>query len=513
MYELMRQLRDYLSGMWKYRWYGMAASWIVCLSGWAGVYFVPNKYESTAVVQVDTETVLTPLLKGLAVDTDPSRTVDMVTKRLLSRPNLERIIQATDLGLTVTDDVSMLNMVQKLQKDITIDSPKTRNYRGNANPVFNISFSHKNPKTAWMVVDRIINNLVEGTLGDNRADTTVAQKFLLEQIGEYEKRLVESEQRLAEFKKQNVGMMPGESGGYYSRMQNEIDKLQKIETDLQLAKKNRDILKKQLQKEIPLSLTRNYDKKIKEHEEKLNTLLNEYTEEHPDVQAQKSIIANLEKKKAEVLKSVDKENEDNILLESDEKLESNSVFQNVKLALKDAEVVVANLQAQHDEQQKKVLQLRKLVDTVPEVEAKLARLNRDYEVTKTQHAALLARLESARLSSEAGQSSEDVKFKIIEPPLVPIKPSSPNRLALNLAVLVIGVGAFLGITYVILQLKPVFITKDALTAATGIPVLGTVSMILDDNTKKNKRRERVVIIFLMLLLLCCCVLVVLLQRL
>ena len=155
-----------------------------------------------------------------------------------------------------------------------------------------------------MVVDRVINSLVEGALGDNRSDTIIAQKFLLEQINEYEKRLIESEQRLADFKKHNVGLMPSETGGYYARLQSEIDKLHKLESDLQLARKNHNILKVQLRNEIPLSLTRNYDKKIKEHEEKLSTLLNEYTEEHPDVQAQKAIITNLNKQKAEVLKTL-----------------------------------------------------------------------------------------------------------------------------------------------------------------------------------------------------------------
>ena len=115
MYELMLQIRDYLSGMWKFRWIGIVASWVVCLAGWTFVYFMPDVYESKTVIQVDTESVLTPLLKGLAVDTDPNKTVEMVTRRLLSRPNLERIIQSTDLGLTVANDIAFAALVQDLQ--------------------------------------------------------------------------------------------------------------------------------------------------------------------------------------------------------------------------------------------------------------------------------------------------------------------------------------------------------------------------------------------------------------
>lgn len=509
MYELMLQVRDYLSGMWKYRWWGILASWLVCIGGWAYIYTLPDMYQANTVIQVDTESVLTPLLKGLAVETDPSKTVALVTRKLLSRPNLERVIQESDLGLKVSNQLELENLVQKLQRLIEIKSPGAKSRRDNTDQVITISFKNPKPKTAWIVVDKLVNSLVEDTLGANRSDTTSAQKFLNDQIREYEKRLVEAEQRLAEFKKQNVGLMPGESGGYYSRLQKELDSLQDIETDLQLAQKKRDVLKAQLQSEIPLSLTRSYDKKIQEHEDKLNSLLLQYTSEHPDVQAEKNVIENLKKNKLQALESSSIDG--GVSIANDDKLALNPVYQSVNVALKDAEVAVSNLTAQREEQKNKIKRLRKLVDTVPEVEAKLARLNRDYEVTKTQHAALLTRLESARLSSEAGQSSEDIKFKVIEPPIVPIKPIAPNRLLLNLAVLVLGIGAFFGITYLILQLKPVFLTKNALAVATGLPILGSVSMILDKEAKKHKRNERIVIAFLMLLLLASLAIVVAIQ--
>lgn len=507
MYELMLQVRDYLSGMWRYRWWGIVASWIICLAGWTFVYVMPDVYRADTIIQVDTESVLTPLLKGLAVETDPAKTVALVTRKLLSRPNLERVIQESDLGLKVSNQIELENLVQQLQKLIDVDSPNAKTRRDNVDQIIKISFKDTNPRTAWAVVDKLVNSLVEDTLGASRSDTTVAQKFLHEQIREYEKRLVESEQRLAEFKKENVGFMPGESGGYYTRLQKELDTLQGLETDLQLARKKRDVLKAQLQSEIPLSLTRNYDKKIQEHEETLNSLLLQYTDAHPDVQAEKAMIESLKKNKLQALNT----STAGVGLESDDKLELSPVFQSVKIALKDAEVVVSNLDAQADAQRRKIKHLRMLVDTVPEVEAKLVRLNRDYEVTKTQHAALLTRLESARLSSEAGQSSEDIKFKVIEPPIVPNKPIAPNRLMFNFAVLMAGIAAFFGVTYLILQLKPVFLTKDALMSATGLPILGSVSMILDKETKKRKRNEKVIIALLMLLLLAVFVIVVVVQ--
>ena len=78
---------------------------------------------------------------------------------------------------------------------------------------------------------------------------------------------------------------------------------------------------------------------------------------------------------------------------------------------------------------------------MPEVEAELSRLDRDYEVNKRQYDTLLERLESAKISEQAEQSSENVKFRVIEPPTVPLKPSGPNRILLNSMVLLLALGS------------------------------------------------------------------------
>ena len=65
------------------------------------------------------------------------------------------------------------------------------------------------------------------------------------------------------------------------------------------------------------------------------------------------------------------------------------------------------------------------VNSIPEIEAELSRLNRDYEVNKQQYDTLLQRLESAKISQSADQNTENVKFRIIEPPTVPVKAKRP----------------------------------------------------------------------------------------
>ena len=89
------------------------------------------------------------------------------------------------------------------------DGPATRN-------TFEVSFTDPDPKVAHRVVQVLLDTFMEDSLGMKRVDTTVAQRFLETQIGEYERKLEEAEDRLARFKQENVGVMPGSGGGYFT---------------------------------------------------------------------------------------------------------------------------------------------------------------------------------------------------------------------------------------------------------------------------------------------------------
>jgi hypothetical protein len=137
--------------------------------------------------------------------------------------------------------------------------------------------------------------------------------------------------------------------------------------------------------------------------------------------------------------------------------------------------------------------LRAKVDTIPQIEAELTRLNRDYEVNRAQHQQLLQRLESARLSEEAEASTENVKFRIIEPAALPLIPIAPNRGLLMTAALLIALGAGVALAVALGQLKPVFLSRAMLKDITGLPVLGTISLLAPKVDRGLLRREPVLV--------------------
>ena len=153
------------------------------------------------------------------------------------------------------------------------------------------------------------------------------------------------------------------------------------------------------------------------------------------------------------------------------------MYQNLKVALGKTEAQVSALFVRVREYKNRVSQLRELVDTIPKVEAELARLNRDYNINKSNYEGLVSRRESAKISREADQSVDDIQFRIIDPPIASIEPISPNRPLLLTAVLCLGLGLGGGLAWALGQLRPSFSDSKELRDFSGLPVIGSVALV------------------------------------
>ncbi len=488
MHDLIAQISGYARGMWRYRWYAQMVAWPVCFAGWLVVYLLPSQYEATARVFVDTQSMLRPLLQGLAVQTNTGEQVQMMTRTLLSRPNIEKIARMADLDLQAKTPEEMELLLNRLTKRIVLNNAGREN-------IFSISFTHTDPQIARQVVQSLLTLFVESSLGDNRKDSSAAQRFLEEQIKEYEARLLAAEDRLKDFKRQNVSVMPSEGRGYYERLSIETSTLERAKLELHEAENRRDELRRQLSGEEPSfgmvqqpppprATTSSGETRIQTLETKLDDLLLRYTEEHPDVVVLRKQIEDqrvLEKKRQDVAQAKQPVRAPT--------LDANPVYQQLKIALGNAEANVAVLQVRVREYETRVSNLNKLVDTVPQVEAELARLNRDYAINKQNYESLITRRESAKISEEAEQSSDNLKFKIVDPPRVPLSPVAPNRPLLATAVLLAGIGAGILFTLFLSQIKLVFDNYRSVLAETSVPVLGYVSMVWTDSKRMKYRIE------------------------
>jgi polysaccharide chain length determinant protein (PEP-CTERM system associated) len=484
MQEIIAQILLALRGAWRYRWLGVAVAWLVAIGGWIVVLFLPDRYEASTQVYVDTESLLKPLLSGLAVNRDVMSQVAMMQSVMLSRPNLEKVAQKNDLLLRAKSQGDVETVINELGRKIYLG----RSSGPAASNTFVVAYEHEDPVVAYGVVRSLLDTFMEGSLGMKRNDAGVAQRFLQSQLAEYEARLTDAEQRLAAFKQANVGRLPGSGGDYYQRLESELGTLQLMQQRLMQMQQRRNELQRQLDGEEPTfglmgSPEGNpIDGQIARYRAQLDQLLLQYTERHPQVQAIQQTIEQLEVEKqagAKISRSVAppgaEVSGDQAMVRS---LDTNPVYQNLRMSLSQIDADLAEMRGQMSAQQAVVSDLRSKVDSIPEVEAELARLNRDYDVNKAQYDTLLQRLESAKISQQADQNTEDVKFRIIEPPTQPVSASGPDRPLLDTMVLMVALGAGIGIAVLLSQLHPTFMTRDILQKVANVPVLGSISAAL-----------------------------------
>lgn len=484
MKEIIDKTLTELRGAWRFRRYALATAWIVCLIGWLVVFALPDTYEARARVNVDTRTALTNVLEGQVIRQDFESQLNLIRQALLGRTNLEYVARQVGMDLTAMAPAQRDAVLNSLSEriEIALEPPATRDPRI-PNTLYRITIRDGDRETALKVVDVLLNSFVEGSMRSDRTGTATAERFLREQLAEYGKRLADAEALLADFKKKNVGLVPGEQGDYFQRLTAQIQAAEDLQAQLVVATSRRDELQRQLRGEAPFVPTgdgasgttvngapQDTASRIADTQARLDDLLLRFTDRHPDVIAARETLEQLRARQKEELAAL-RRGDAGVAATTGAR--ANPVRQNIQLQLNQVEVEIAALRTQIADRRRNEADLRRVIDTVPEVEAEYARLTRDYDVTRTQYNSLLERLERARLSGDAEQTGT-VKFNIVDPPSVSFRPIFPNRPLLLAAVLLAGLGVGCGLAYLIHMIKPVFSSSRALMEATGLQVFGTV---------------------------------------
>lgn len=486
------QLLLLLRSLWLRRWYALGVAWLVTLGGWMYVTSIPDKFESTAQIYIDTDTMLKDLLQGVTVDVDTNRQVQVMQQTLLSRPNLERVLRMADMDLNATSDAQVAAMAAQIRTRVAL-TPIAPN-------LFRLSYEDHDRQKAQRVVQSLLTIFVESNLGLSRQDISQARRFLDEQIRDYEQQLSEAEQRRAQFRRDNMGLLPGEEN-YFARMQREKSEL----SDLQRQYNDAALMRAELARQatavprfiaIRTASGTNKDSfssadQVAEMRRKLAELdAQGYTPLHPDVvAAHESLDKALEDYNKEKAAATNQNaGADESPLNPNATM-INPVWEQIQVKLVDTDTNLASLKSRIADKQTTITQLDDLAKTVPNVEAELMRVDRDYEVVKKKYEDLLTRRESARITQDLEGKTDKVQFRVIEPPDLPRGPSSPNRPALLSASLLVGLAAGLGIAFLLSQVHHTFSTANRLRASFDLPVLGTISAVSFDSYSRRKRIE------------------------
>ena len=474
MQEQFFEILYYLKGALKYKWTALIIAWVLSVSGWTYVLMMPDKFTSVAKVHVETRTMLQPLLSGMTIQSDVRGLLRVMQQLMFTKGNLEQITKLSDLDKTVRTPTEQELLIDELKKNIHIT--------GGTEDMFTIQYEANSPDIAKNVVQAVLTVFSEQTQLSTHGNSDNAQRFIDEQILEYEMRLRNGEKARENFKRANLGLLPGQGGDQIGKIQAMSKELEDAKLGLKETISRKVTLTEQLEEALTSDEDNDEwksstevasggdDAQITNLKQRKNELLIKFTENHPEVSHINKTIKELQIRKAvKQAKVVDAGGLDTAVL-------NNPYVQSIKVAINEVDANIASISSRIEIFQQRLLKEKDELNSRLSIETEIENLNRDYTQIKNNYDRLLSSRETAVMSDKVDNQAEALKFKIADAPNTPLQASSPKRKLLYSTVLIISIIISSALALLLYLIRPTFMSISQLRKLTGLPILGSISM-------------------------------------
>ncbi len=482
MTGLYDEIRLAIHSMWNRRWLALAIAWGVCLLGWLVVALIPSSYESKSRVLVRTQSILNDKI-GVSPGAQ-RKSIERLQQTLTSSTNLEKIIRGTSLGKKVSSEQEMAGKIEGLRKAVEIKADPLDD------SVFAISATQGSPTQAREVVQKLIDVAEEDSLSGDRRETRQSLKFLDTQLETRRKQLQEAEARRVEFETKNLGMLPG-IGSVSARMEAARAELSTLDSQLIQARSALAALNSQLSGTPPMLTTPSFGGgggSVSPGNPALSQAMGElasmrargFTDNHPDLIQKRNEVAVL--RAQPVAASTGSRGPSSFQT-------PNPAYSSLQSMRAEREASVSALSARKSALEGDMAGLAGKQSMEPGVQAEMDRINRDYEVLKTQYDKLLGDSEEIRLRGQVESQTDAVQFQVLNEPSLSRTPAAPNRPMLLALVLFAGLGAGAGSAFALGHLQTSFATASKLEKSSGLPVIGSISQMLTSAQRVDRKRK------------------------
>lgn len=414
----------------RHRWWIMAPAFLTILLVISVVMALPDRYTSEAMLGVVQQQIPQRYVDPASTVTSADA-VSAIEREILSRTRLLGIVDALGLYAQERQKLNPEGIVERMRKDVKVEPIEQASVRGELN-AFKVSFSSGDPRLAQEVTARLASLFIEENLKTQGAQAAITTKFLTEQLEAAKKRLDDQEQRLRDFKVSNLGELPEEQQANLATLTDLRIQLQSTMANLSRAQQQRIYLE---------SVINGYLARLQSDKA---GLLTRFTPRHPEIVKKDQDIQRMQALAAQ-LKS---ESSDPDRLQS-----SNLADDPTLVQLKgQVESNVAEVRQSASEEQRlraEIARYQGRLKLTPIREQQLAGIVRDYELFKQDYTDLLSRQLRSQLTANLEEQQGGRSFRLVDPPTLPVKPSSPKRLLISLGA--VGAGIGLGVALALLM--------------------------------------------------------------
>lgn len=498
---------------------------------------LPSVYTSRSVILIEAQEIPQDLVRSLVTSYADQR-MQIIAQRVLTNANLTDIINKYDLYAEDRQRAPLETVLDAMREDITMEpisadvvDPK-QGKAVKATIAFELAYENESPELA----QRVANEIASLFLNENLKQRTEASEDTLGFLsGEAEKlrsNVAELEAKLAEFKKGNVESLPELQNLNLELMNRTEVQISQLDTQLQSLMQQRVYLESELAQQKPNTLLISETgqrilgpaDRLKVLESEFTPLAARYGANHPDVVAKRKEIESLreqvgggsagkelglklEQAQAELAMASKKYSDDHPdikrLKREVESLRTqlgsapaptpvptrteppdNPAYIQLQARLSATDSDIASLRAQQSALRARLAELEARVTKSPEVEREYRMLTRDYEIAQQKYQEILAKKQEAELASNLETTQRGERFTMIEPPVIPEEPSSPNRLAIGLLGLIVSMAGSIGSGALAETLDDRIYGRVGVSRAVGIPPLAVIPSLGDAVTRR-----------------------------
>jgi polysaccharide biosynthesis transport protein len=488
---------------------------------------LPSVYKSRAVILIEAQEIPQDLVRSLVTSFADQR-MQIIAQRVLTNANLGEIIQKYGLYAddrkrealesvldTMRDDISML----PISADV-VDPKQGKAVK--ATIAFELAYENESPQLAQRVANEIASLFLNENLKQRSEASADTLTFLSNESEKLRDTVGELESKLAEFKKGNVERLPELTNLNLELMNRTEVQLNQLETQLQSLQQQRVYLESELAQQKPSSqMISETGQRILGPVDRLKVLESEFTPlaarygaNHPDVVGMRKEIEALRAQVggggagselslklqqaqadyAQASKKYAPEHPDvKRLAREVDSLRSqlagmgasapmpgpaappdNPAYIQLQARLSATDSDIASVRSQQVSLRAKLAELEDRITNSPEVERQYRMLMRDYEIAQAKYQEVLAKRQEAELASSLETNQRGERFTLIEPPVTPEEPSSPNRIAIALLGFILSMACSVGGGALAENLDTRVYGRTGITRLLGVPPLAVI---------------------------------------
>jgi polysaccharide chain length determinant protein (PEP-CTERM system associated) len=468
------------------------------LAGFAVSYVFPAKYTSQSLVLVEAPKIPDAVVQQVFTE-DLTQHITTIQQRVLSPQRLRPMVERLGLvkGNQNADDVIANIQVNMSIEPVITDisgigvGGKKKPGPSSASPAFYVNYTAANSRDAQQICTDLTSMLLEEDLRSRQDATQGTTAFLTQQVADAKLNLDDLDKKLAAFKNQHMGQLPGDEDanmkilmGYQTQLDANTQTLNRATQDKAYTE---SLLAQQLAAWKAAQSTNNpqtLQTQLSQLQTQLIDLQARYTPDHPDVIKTQADIAQVKKRLAET-------NDPSAAVTTTDTTPENvrgsepPEIRQLRLQIHAYEDLIKQGTADQKKLQQAIGVYQSRVAASPAVEEEYKELARDYDNAQKVYQDDLAKQSTSKMATQAELQQQGEQMALLNPANLPDSPSFPNRWLFAGGGLGAGLALGLGLAvWLEFRDKSIRTQADA-EAVLELPMLVSVPWVGDQVAKGN----------------------------